>query len=113
MSCIDRGAIFRENAGFSKNVGTRGKVAAAGCLVAVQRGEVLDDLGAAAMAVKIAEATNVHQNVEPQRRASVEGAESLVVVAPMFQAQFNDFRGAGSGQAGDEVAELAVGVTAD
>ncbi len=51
------------------------------------------------MAVHVAEAADVHEDVEPQGGAGVEGAEGFVVPAAMAQAQFDDLRDAGGGKA--------------
>ena len=109
---VDGGAVVGEDAGFGEDVRTGGQVASAGGFVAVQGGEVLDDLRAAAMAVHVAEAADVHENVEAKGGAGVKGAKGLIVPAAVLQAQLDDFGDAGGGQAGDEVANLAVGVVA-
>ena len=101
-----------QDAGFGEDVHVRAKVAAGGRLVAVQRGEGLNDLRAAAMAVHIAEAADVHENVKAQSGSGVEGAQGFVVPAAMAQAQLDDFVDAGFGERGDQVANLAVGVVA-
>ena len=62
MGGFDGGAVVGEDAGFGEMSGFGGQVAGAGGFVAMQRGEVLDDLGAAAMAVEVAEAADVHEN---------------------------------------------------
>ncbi len=64
------------------------------------------------MAVHIAESADVHQYVEAERRSGVEGTQRFVVAAAMTNAQLDDFRDAGSGEFGDEVADLAIGVVA-
>ena len=78
----------------------------------MERGEGLDDLRAAAMAVHVAEAADVHENVEAESGSGVEGAQGFVVLAAMAQAELDDFGDAGFGQRGDQVANLAVGVVA-
>ena len=77
------------------------------------RGEVLDDLRAAAMAVEVAEAADVHENVEAQRGAGMKGAERFVVPAAVLQAELDDFGVRAAGRPATRVAELAVGVAAD
>ena len=89
-----------------------GQIAGAGGFVAVQGGEALDDLRAAAMAVHVAEAADVHEHIEAEGGSGVEGAEGFVVAAAVAQAELDDLVDAGGGQAGDEVADLAVGVVA-
>ena len=64
------------------------------------------------MAVHVAEAADVHENVKAQSGSGVEGAQGFVVLAAMAQAQLDDFGDAGFGQRGDQVANLAVGVVA-
>ena len=81
VSLLDGGLKIGENAGFGENIDLRAEVATGGGLVAVQRGEGLDDLRRAAMAVQVAEAANVHENVEAESRSGVEGAQGLVVTA--------------------------------
>jgi len=105
-------AVVGEDAGFGEDVGTGRKVTGAESFIAMQGGEVLDDLRAAAMAMEIAEATNVHEDVKADGRAGMEGAEGFVVLAAVPQAQLDDFDAAGGGLAGEEVANLAVGVVA-
>jgi hypothetical protein len=75
------------------------EIAAGGGLVAVQGGEGLDDLHAAAMAMHVAEAADVHEDVEAQSGAGVKGAQGFVVLAAMAQAQLYDLRTRGSGSA--------------
>ena len=91
----------------------RAEIAGDGRVVAVQRGEGLDDLGAAAMAVHVAEAADVHEDVEAQSGSGVEGAEGFVMLAAMAQAEVDDFGDARGGKRGDDVANLAVGMVAD
>ena len=64
---------------------------------------------AAAMAMHVAEAANVHQEVEAQRRAGVESAKRLIVPSAMPQPQLDDLVYTRGGKAGDKVADLAVG----
>ena len=75
-------------------------------------GESLDDLRAAAMAVHIAEAPDVHEDVEAQGGAGTKGAKKLVVAAAMAGAEVDDFGDARGGEGCGEVANLAVGVVA-
>ena len=64
----------------------------------MERGEALDDLGAAAMAVHVAEAADVHEDVKAEGGAGVKGAESFVVLAAMAKAQVDDFGDARGGK---------------
>ena len=64
------------------------------------------------MAVHVAEAADVHEDVEAQSGAGVEGAEGFVVLAAMAQAQLDDLRNCGRRKPGDKIANLAVGVVA-
>ena len=66
----------------------------------------------AAVAVHVAEAADVHEDVEAEGRSGVEGAEGFVVLAAVAQAELDDLGDVGGGEAGDEVADLAVGVVA-
>ena len=103
---VDGGLVGGEDAGF----GEAGGVAGLRGFVAVEGGEVLDDLGAAAVAVHVAEAANIHEDVEAEALAGVEGAEGFVVAAAVAEAEVNDFRDLGGGQGSDDVADLAVAV---
>jgi len=58
----------------------------------VNRGELLNDLRTAAMAVHVAESADVHEDVEAKICTGMEGAECFVVLAAVTQAKFNDFR---------------------
>jgi hypothetical protein len=64
----------------------------------VEGGEGLDDLRAAAMAVHVAEAADVHEDVEPEGGSGVEGAEGFVVAAAVAQAELDDLGDAGGGE---------------
>ena len=64
----------------------RTKVAADWGLVAVPRGEGLNNLRAAAMTVHIAEAADVHQNVKAQSSSGMKGSQCFVVTTAMAQA---------------------------
>jgi len=70
--------IIGQDAGFGEDVGVARKVAEAGFR---SRGgcEGLDDLGAAAMAMHVAEAADVHEDVKAEGGSGVEGAEGFVV----------------------------------
>ena len=77
-----------------------GNVAGVRCVVAVECGESLLDLGDAAVAVHVAKSANVHEDVEAEGGAGVEDAESFVVLAAVAQADFDDFGDAGGWEAG-------------
>ena len=59
-------------------------------VVAVLGGESLHDLDAAAVAVHVAEAADVHEDVEAELLAGAERAQHFVVLAAMTQAQIDD-----------------------
>ena len=79
-----------------------------GRFVAVQRGESLLDLSDAAVAVHVAEAADVHEDVEAEGGTGVEDAEGFVVFAAVAQAEFDDFRYTRGGKRCDYVAYLTV-----
>ena len=111
----DGGLVIGEDAGFGEEIDGarfifRGEVGGGGGLIAVERGEGLDDLGGAAMTVHVAEAADVHEDVETQGCAGVKGTKRFVVAATVAQAELDDFVDAGLGQLGYEIANLAVGV---
>ena len=89
MRGFDGEAVIAENSGRGQNieiavqiiVGSGRQVARAGSLVAVLRSESLDDLRAAAMAVHVAEAADVHEQIEPKSGPSVKSTKCLVVAA--------------------------------
>src|ERR1017187_6389195 len=81
-------------------------------LVAVEAGEGLKELDAAAMAVHVAEAADVHEDVELEALAGGEGTGELVVAAAMPCAEGDEFGDAGGGEGGDGALELAPGVVA-
>ncbi len=64
------------------------------------------------MAVEVAEAADVHEEIEAEGGAGVEGAEGLVVGAAVLEAERDDLRNLRGREAGEEVADLAVGVVA-
>ena len=59
--------------------------------VAVRRRVVLHDLHAAAMAVHVAEAADVHQDVEAELLSGAVSARDFVEAAAMPQAHIDDF----------------------
>ncbi len=105
---FDRFGVGGGEAGF----GEGGLAGGVGRVIAVERGEGLEELGAAAVAVHVAEAADVHEDIELEAGADVEGAEELVVAAAVLGAEGDEFGAAGGGQGGDLFAELAVGVVA-
>src|SRR5690242_12307255 len=60
--------------------------------VSVLRRERLQDLHAAPMTMHVAEAADIHQNVEAQRLARCELAEQFIVTSAMTDAQVDDLR---------------------
>src|ERR1039457_7059466 len=90
---IHGGGVGVGEAGF----GEGGLAGADRLLVAVEAGEGLKELDAAAMAVHVAEAANVHEDVELEALAGGEGTGQLVVAAAMLCAEGDEFGGAGGG----------------
>src|SRR5260221_12489890 len=76
------------------------------------RRERLLDLNAAAMAVHVAEAANVHQDVEAELLAGAESAQHFVVASAMMQARVNDLLPSSFANVRDPVANLAVRILA-
>ncbi len=62
------------------------------------------------MAVHVAEAADVHENVKAQSRSGVKCAQRLIVLAAMAQTQLDDLGDARLGQSRNQVANLPVGV---
>src|SRR5207244_10940438 len=60
------------------------------CVVSVLRRKVLPDLNASAVAVHVAEATDVHENVEAELMPGAEGAKHFIVVAAVAGAESYD-----------------------
>src|SRR3984885_10406346 len=71
----ESGLEFNEDAGFLEQVDVRGQVGGVGNFAAVQGREYLNDLHATAMAMHVAEAADVHQDVEAEGSSSGEGAQ--------------------------------------
>ena len=61
-----------------------------GSIVAVASGESLPDLDATAMAVHVAEAADVHEDVEAELLARAERAQHLVVAATVAQSEVDN-----------------------
>ncbi len=76
----------------------------------MQRGIVLHDLDAAAMAVHVAEAANVHQYVKAKFLSGVIGAGDLVVTAAVAQSKIDNFAALRLGQSLNYFPNLPVGV---
>jgi hypothetical protein len=110
VGCINCGLVVGQDSGLGKEIDIRFKIAAGRGVVAVESGERLDDLGAPAMAMHIAEPANIHEDVEPQGRTGVKGAKCFVVTAAVPQSKLNHFGDASRGKLGDHVANLAVRV---
>ena len=79
---------------------------------AVDGSEILHDLHAAAMAVHVAEAANVHEDVEAELLAGRKGTRQFVVAAAMAQAKVDDLAAARLAGRFDRLAKLAVRIMA-
>jgi hypothetical protein len=77
----------------------------------VDVGELLDELDAAAVAMHVAEAADVHEDVEAEAVAGGEGAQQLVVAAAVGVPRATELGGAAP-RARRRCAELTVGVVA-
>src|SRR5207248_10548156 len=60
------------------------------CVISVLRRKVLPDLNASAVAVHVAEATDVHENVEAELMPGAEGPKHFIVLAAMAEAEIYD-----------------------
>src|ERR1700722_8603958 len=83
---VDGGESFAVDGGEAR-FGEGGLAGADGLVVAGGGGVGLEELDAAAMAVHVAEAADVHEDVEAKAVAGRETAEELVVTAAMFGAE--------------------------
>ncbi len=83
-----------------------------GHVVAVQGGEVLADLDAAAVAVQVAIGADIHQDVEAELLPGGESAQKLVVLATVAQAEVDDFVAPRLAQTFHRLANLPVGMMA-
>ena len=92
--------------------GEGGLTRADGVVVAVEVGEALEKLRTAAMAVHVAEAADVHEDVEAEALPGGEGAEELVVGAAVLHPEADDLGALGLGEGADGAAELAIGEVA-
>src|SRR5208283_5529064 len=77
---------------------------------AVSSREILHDLNAAAMAVHVAEAADVHENVEAELLSGGEGTQQFIVLAAMAQAEVDDFVALRRASRFDGPAKLTVGI---
>ena len=75
-------------------------------------GEFLADLNAAAVAVHVAEAANIHQDVEAELLSGAEGPQHFVVAAAMAQSQVDDLAANDFARGFDRQANLAIGIVA-
>ena len=82
---FDGCAIVGVDPSLGENVGTGRQIARPRALVSMRRSKALDDLRAAAMAMHIAKAADVHQDVKAQRSSRMKSAQSLVVPASALQ----------------------------
>ena len=76
----------------------------------MQRGEVLQDLHAAAVAVHVAEGADIHENVEAEFLAAAIGARDFVVASAMTQPQVDDLSALGGSHALNHAANLPIGM---
>src|SRR5580704_16673685 len=76
--------------------------------VAVDMGERLQDLNAAAMAVHIAEATDVHQDVKAQSLPGRELAQQFIMPSALLRAEGDDLVAALLLECADRSRELAI-----
>ena len=107
--CVHRRLCSQLASPASARVGWPGQT---GLFVAMEVGEVLEELDAAAMAVHVAEAADVHQDVEAEALTGAEAAQELVVASAMLCAEVDQLGYARGAERGDVAAELAVGEVA-
>src|ERR1019366_4102860 len=81
-------------------------------LEAVDGREILHDLHATPVAVHVAEAADVHENVEAKLLAGGKGTRQLVVASAMAQAKVDDFAAARLARTFNRSTKLPVGVMA-
>src|SRR5208337_5674172 len=79
---------------------------------AVSSSEILHDLHAAAVPVHVAEAADVHEDVEAELLAGGEGTRQFVVLAAMAEAKVDDLAAARLARCFNCSAELPVGIMA-
>src|ERR1017187_10323046 len=77
---------------------------------AVDSREILHDLHAAPVAVHVAEAADIHEDVEAKLLAGGEGTRQLVVASAMAQAEGDDFAAARLARTFNRSTKLPVGV---
>src|SRR6516165_12355904 len=102
MACpVHGGIVARGEAGTGDVIGT---------LAAVERSIVLQDLHAAAVAVHIAKAAYVHEDVEAKFLAGAVGAGDFVVASAMAQAEINELCTLRRAHTLNHAANLAIGM---
>ena len=74
--------------------------------------ESLLDLNAAPVTVHVAEAPDIHQNVEAELLAGAEGPEHFVMLSSMAQSGCDDFTTTGLANSLNRSPNLAVGIMA-
>ena len=79
---------------------------------AVLRGEALHHLDAAAVAVHVAEAARIHQDVEAELLPSAESPQHLVILTTMAQPQIDDLAPTAFPRHLHRLPDLAVGMMA-
>src|SRR5271157_3090964 len=77
-----------------------------GPVVSVTRGVILQDLYAAAVAMHVAEAADIHQDVEAKFLPAAIGARDLVEASAMAQPQVDNFASPRVGHARNHSANL-------
>src|SRR3989442_7596356 len=80
------------------------------CVVSVLRRKVLPDLNASAVAVHVAEATDVHENVEAELMPGAERPKHFIVLAAMAEAEIYDFAADNLACSRDCLSNLPVGI---
>src|ERR1700689_3682027 len=81
-------------------------------IVAVKRGEFLFELNTTAMAMHVAKAANIHQDIETESLSGVKGAQQFIMLAAMAQSEINDLAAPCFSGRSDCFAPLPVGVMA-
>src|SRR5439155_14155480 len=81
-----------------------------GCVVSVLRRESLSDLDTAAVAVHVAEASDVHKDVEAELMPGAERSKHFIVFAAMAQAKIYDFAADNLACSRDCLSNLPVGI---
>src|SRR5207244_11997720 len=81
------------------------------CVISVLRRKVLPDLNASAVAVHVAEATDVHENVEAELMPGAEGPKHFIVLAAMAEAEIYDLAADNFACGRNGLATLAIRIT--